>query len=55
MNKYIKEIEEIATRCSSSQSDGYAQIMRICEAMKEESRYCLGYQSGNEISSPQFD
>lgn len=36
MNEYIKEIEEIATKCSCSQSDGYAQIMRIYEAMKEE-------------------
>ena len=36
MNEYIKEIEEIATKCSCSQSDGYAQIMRICEAIKEQ-------------------
>ena len=36
MNEYIKEIEEIATKCSYSQSDGYAQIMRICEAIKEQ-------------------
>ena len=36
MNKYNKEIEEIAKNCTISQSDGYSQIMRICEAMKEE-------------------
>ena len=36
MNEYIKEIEEIAEKCTISQSDGYSQIMRICEAMKEE-------------------
>lgn len=45
MNEYIKEIEEIAVKCSCSQSDGYAQIMRICEAMKEihadvKPKYC---------------
>lgn len=55
MNEYIKEIEEIAEKCTISQSDGYSQIMRICEAMKEEQRYCLGYQSKNGIKSPQFD
>lgn len=36
MNEYIKEIEEIAAKCTLSQSDGYSQIMRICDAMKEE-------------------
>ena len=36
MNEYIKGIEEIAARCTMSQSDGYSQIMRICEAMKEK-------------------
>ena len=55
MNKYIKEIEEISEKCTMSQSDGYSQIMRICEAMKEEQRYCLWYQSENDIESPQFD
>ena len=55
MNEYIKGIEEIAARCTMSQSDGYSQIMRICEAMKEEQRYCLGYQSKNGIKSRQFD
>ena len=55
MNEYIKGIEEIAARCTMSQSDGYSQIMRICEDMKEEQRYCLGYQSKNGIKSPQFD
>ena len=37
MNEYIKKIDRIATKCTCSQSDGYAQIMRICEAIKEES------------------
>lgn len=34
MTKRLREIEEIATKCSCNQSDGYAQIMRICESMK---------------------
>ena len=55
MNEYIKEIEEISAKCTLSQSDGYSQIMRICEAMKEEQQYCLGRQSKNGIKSPQFD
>lgn len=29
MEEYIKEIEQIAARCTESQSDGYSQIMRI--------------------------
>nr|DAL26412.1 MAG TPA_asm: hypothetical protein [Caudoviricetes sp.] len=29
--------------------------MRICDAMREEQRYCLGYVSKEEIKSPQFD
>lgn len=55
MNEYIKEIEEIAEKYTISQSDGYSQIMRICEAMKEEQCYCLEYQSKNGIESQQFD
>ena len=31
--EYIKEIMEIAVKCTTMQSDGYSQIMRICEAM----------------------
>ena len=31
--EYIKEIMEIALKCTTMQSDGYSQIMRICEAM----------------------
>jgi hypothetical protein len=46
-------------KCTESQSDGYLQIMRICDAMREEQRYCLGYVSKKEIKSPhkspQFD
>lgn len=45
MEEYIKRIEQIAARCTESQSDGYSQIMRICDAMREEQRYCLGYVS----------
>lgn len=55
MEEYIKEIERIAARCTESQSDGYSQIMRICDAMRGEQRYCLGYTSKGEIKSPQFD
>lgn len=55
MEEYIKEIEEIAIRCTVSQSDGYSQIMRICDAMREKQRNCLGYVSKKEINSPQFD
>ena len=55
MNEYINEIEKIASKCTCSQSDGYSQIMRICEAMKEEQEYCLGYRTKGEIKSPQFD
>ena len=36
MNEYIEQIENIAAKCSVSQSDGYSHIMRICEAMNEE-------------------
>jgi len=45
MDEYIKEIEQIAAKCTASQSDGYSQIMRICDAMREEQKYCLGYIS----------
>lgn len=55
MNEYIKEIEQIAAKYTESQSDGYSQIMRICDAMKEQQKYCLGYISKKEIASPQFD
>lgn len=37
-SQYISEIEQIAARHTVSQSDGYSQIMRICDAMK------YGYQ-----------
>lgn len=36
MEEYIKEIEQIAARCTEGQSDGYSQIMRICDAMREQ-------------------
>lgn len=55
MQEYIREIEQIAAECTENQSDGYSQIMRICDAMREQQRYCLGYMSKNEIASPQFD
>lgn len=52
MEEYIKEIEQIAVRGTESQSDGYSQIMRICDAMREGQRYCLGYVSKKEIEIP---
>ena len=54
MNEYIKAIEKIAAKCTESQSDGYSQIMRICDAMREQQEYCLDI-SKEEIASPQFD
>lgn len=55
MNEYIKEIEQIAAKYTESQSDGYSQIMRICDVMREQQKYCLGYISKEGIVSPQFD
>ena len=55
MEEYIREIEKIAAKYTESQSDGYSQIMRICDAMREQQKYCLGYISKKEIASPQFD
>ena len=31
------------------------ETMRICDAMREQQKYCLGYISKEEIASPQFD
>lgn len=42
MEEYIKEIEQIAAKCTASQSDGYSQIMRVCDTMREQQKYCLG-------------
>ena len=36
MIDYINAIEKIAIKCTESQSDGYSQIMRICEAIKNK-------------------
>ena len=36
MKEYIKAIEQIAAKCTLAQSDGYSQIMRICDAMREQ-------------------
>lgn len=55
MEEYIREIEKIAAKCTESQSDGYSQIMRICDAMREQQKYCLGYISKKGVTSPQFD
>ena len=55
MEEYIKEIEQIAAMYTESKSDGYSQIMEICNAMREEQKYCLGYTSKRGIKSPQFD
>lgn len=49
INEYIKEIEQIAAKCTESQSDGYSQIMRICDEMREQQKYCLRYISKEEI------
>ena len=38
MAKYMKEIENIAAHFTMSQADGYAQILRLCDAAKEESK-----------------
>ena len=48
MEEYIKRIEQIAARCTESQSDGYSQIMRICDAMREDQS--LGYASKEEFN-----
>lgn len=55
MEEYIREIEQIAARYTESQSDGYSQIIRICDVMRKQQKYCLGYVSKKEIVSPQFD
>lgn len=55
MEEYIREIKQIATKCTENSSDGYSQIIKICDAMREQQKYCLGYMSKNEITSPQFD
>ena len=34
--EYLKEIESISAKCTCSQSDGYSQIMRICESIAEQ-------------------
>lgn len=38
MQEYIREIEKIAAKYTESQSDGYSQIMRICDAMREQKK-----------------
>lgn len=55
MKECIREIEQIAARYTESQSDGYSQIMRICDVMREQQKQCLEYVSKKEIVSPQFD
>ena len=55
MEKYIREIEQIASKCTESQSDGYSQIMRICDAMREEQKDCLGCIFKEEIATPQLE
>ena len=39
------KIEQITAKYTESQSDGYSQIMRICDAMREQQGYCLEYTS----------
>ena len=55
MEEYIREIKQIATKYTENRCDGYSQIMRVCDAMREQQKYCLGYMSKDEIVSPQFD
>ena len=50
MEKYINEIFQIAASCSECESDGYSLIMRICDAMREEQKDCLGYVSKKEYN-----
>lgn len=64
MEQYIKEIEQIAAKCTESQSDGYSHIMRICDAIREQQKETLHnlveekindifleYQAANDIKS----
>ena len=36
MEEYIREIKQIATKYTENRYDGYSQIMRICDAMREQ-------------------
>lgn len=36
MQKYIEEIMKLACSLTESQSDGYSQVMRLCEVLQEE-------------------
>ena len=36
MTEYIEAIAKIAAKYTQSQSDGYSQIMRICDAIMAE-------------------
>ena len=49
MNEYIKEIEQIAIKSTESQSDGYSQIMRICDAMREQMSKYICEKTKDEI------
>lgn len=51
MEEYIREIEQIASRHTMSQADGYSQIMRICDAVGENKEFT----SKEGTASPQFD
>ena len=55
MNEYIKAIEEIASKCTCSQSDGYSQIMRICEAIFEnQTEYCEWIKYDYRTIAPRY-
>lgn len=54
MNQHIDEIMNIA-KANTNKNDGYEQILKICEVMKEKQKYCLGYQTPKQIKNPQFD
>lgn len=36
MEEYIRKIKQIATKYTENRYDGYSQIMRICDAMREQ-------------------
>ena len=49
MEEYIKEIEQIAARYTENQSDGYSQIMRICDVIMEERKCRVEYRSEKKL------
>lgn len=50
MEEYIKEIEQVAAKCTESQSDGYSQIMRICDAMREIDKQPIAFDMDKVVN-----